>query len=130
MIAPMILAALVASDPGGAAVDPARAPEAAAAPAPEAVRAVLLEGKFPDAPGKSVMLGKCGICHSVDYVSNNRLTPAQWKGTVAKMRRFGAPMTDDEAAVLTEYLGRYWTTDLPEPRAKPVPPPRGALPSR
>ena len=65
-----------------------------------------------------------------DYVTQQRLTPKQWQGTVEKMRRFGSPLTDDEVKLLSAYLARYWTVDLPERRPAPVKPPPGALPSR
>jgi hypothetical protein len=46
------------------------------------------------------------------------------------MRKFGAPLTDEEVKSLSSYLARYWTVDLPEWRPRPVPPPKGALPSK
>jgi hypothetical protein len=47
------------------------------------------------------------------------------------MRKFGAPLTDDEVKLVSEYLGRNWTPDLPDPRpAKAVAPPEGSLPKR
>jgi hypothetical protein len=62
-------------------------------------------------------------------VTQQRLTAKQWTGIVEKMRKFGAPLTDDEVKLVAEYLARNWTTDLPDPRpAKAVAPPEGSLP--
>ncbi len=100
---------------------------AGAAPDPNAE---LLAGKMPDEPARAVVQGKCLLCHSADYVTQQRLTPAQWQKTVEKMRKFGAPLTDDEVKQVSEYLSKHWTVDLPERRPPPAPPPRSAAPSR
>ena len=134
MIPALLAAALLAAAPE--AKSPA--PAAAAAPAKpadakaaDALRLDLVSGKLPADPARDVVLGKCVICHSEEYVTQQRLTAGQWKGTVEKMRKFGAPLTDDEVKLVSEYLGRNWTTDLPDPRpGKAVAPPKGSLPKR
>jgi hypothetical protein len=91
----------------------------------------LAAGLLPEDPARAVVQGKCLICHTADYVTQQRLTPGQWQKTVEKMRRFGAPLSDDEVKLVSGYLGRTWTVDLPEPRPpKPVAPPKGSLPAR
>ena len=137
MIAALALAALLAADraaPAAAEVKPAEA-KAAAAPAQpadakaDALRMELVSGVMPEDPARAVVQGKCLICHSGEYVSQQRLTPGQWQKTVEKMRKFGSPLTDDEVKQVSEYLGRNWTTSLPDPKpAKAVAPPRGSLP--
>ena len=87
----------------------------------------LVAGKLPDDPARALLRGKCLICHSADYVTQQRLTPAQWQKTVEKMRKFGAPMNDAEAEHLASYLGRNWTVELPERRPAPVRAPRSAV---
>ena len=118
---PALLAAslLLAAEP--AATAPAAAPSDQAA---------LLEGKLPDEPARSVLQAKCLICHTGEYVTLQRLTPAQWQKTVEKMRKFGAPLTDEEVKSLSAYLGKHWTVDLPDRPPRPVAPPQGALPSK
>ena len=101
-----------------------------AKPVAPANQAALLAGKLPDEPGRAVLQGKCLTCHTADYVTQQRLTSKQWQGTVEKMRRFGAPLTDDEVKVLSEYLGRHWTVDLPQRQPAPVKPPAGAIPGK
>jgi hypothetical protein len=84
----------------------------------------LLEGTMPDDPGKPLVQGKCLLCHSADYLTQQRLTAGQWEKTVEKMRKFGTPANDEEAKLMTAYLARYWTQDLPPPRPVRAPAPR------
>lgn len=116
----LVLAVLLSGGPAG---------EAEASPAP-ADPAALVQGKLPDEPARAVLQAKCLICHTVDYVTQQRLTPGQWLKTVEKMRKFGAPLSDEEVKPLADYLGRHWTVDLPERRPAPVSPPAGSVPSR
>ncbi len=122
MSAAILLAILLTAGPDADAKKDAAA--AAAPPPPD--RAALVAGKLPDEPGRAVVQGKCLICHSVEYVTTQRLTPAQWQKTVDKMRKFGAPLTDEDVKVLSDYLGRNWTADLPERRPEPVAAPPGS----
>jgi hypothetical protein len=46
------------------------------------------------------------------------------------MRKFGTPASDEEAKVMTDYLARYWTPDLPAFRVVRAPPPRGSVPGK
>jgi sulfite dehydrogenase (cytochrome) subunit B len=60
-----------------------------------------------DGPGHDLTLGRCVICHSVEYIPAN--APSQnrvgWQKTIQKMReKFGAPITDDEARQILDYL--------------------------
>ncbi len=134
MIPALVAAALLAAAPEAKTAAPAPAAaqaKPAEAKAGDALRVELVAGKLPEDPAREVVLGKCVICHSEEYVTQQRLTPGQWKGTVEKMRKFGAPLTDDEVKLVSEYLGRNWTPDLPDPRpAKAVAAPKGSLPKR
>jgi mono/diheme cytochrome c family protein len=63
------------------------------------------------APGPNLELAQshCGICHSVDYISTQPRTFASprtvWTAEVAKMRKaYGAPMTDEDAVKIVDYL--------------------------
>jgi hypothetical protein len=89
----------------------------------------LTGGAFPDeAPEMNLLRSRCVICHGLDYVAQQRLTAAQWEKTVAKMRKWGAPVDDDQAKTLVSFLAHYWTPELPERRFPVSPAPRGALP--
>jgi mono/diheme cytochrome c family protein len=60
--------------------------------------------------GSELVASRCASCHSLDYVLINSpfLSQEQWQASVAKMRSFGAPMTDDEARAIVGYLaGAY-----------------------
>jgi Spy/CpxP family protein refolding chaperone len=84
----------------------------------------LVDGQMPDDPAKPLVQGKCMLCHSEDYLTQQRLTETQWQKTVEKMRKFGTPANDDEAKKISDYLARYWTQDLPPARPVRAAPPR------
>ncbi len=90
----------------------------------------LVEGRLPDDPARPLVQGKCMLCHTAEYVTQQRLTAGQWQKTVEKMRKFGTPATDEEAKIITDYLARNWTTDLAPLRAVRTPPPRGSIPGK
>jgi hypothetical protein len=108
------------------------APPAPPAPPPptsnEVTRALAVLGQFPPGPELNVFAAKCAICHSTQYIAQQRLTAAQWEKTVKKMKGWGAPIDDDEATMLARYFSVHFPVDLgPPPIALVVPPP-GALP--
>jgi len=104
-------------------------PPPAPPPAPAIDRAALLEGKLPEgAPESSLIMGQCQICHNFEYLTQQRLTDAGWKKTIEKMRKFGAVLTDDQAATLVAFAVRYWNPDLPGRTWKAGPAPKGATP--
>jgi hypothetical protein len=94
----------------------------------EEARAQALRGEFPAGPEVDVLLGRCAICHSTQYLTMQRLTPAQWEKTLKKMKGWGAPIDDAEIAALQRYLGAYFTPALPAPALAVVAPPDGAVP--
>lgn len=60
-----------------------------------------------DGPGRELFVARCTVCHSIDYVEMHTSfgTRALWETEVAKMRNaFKAPMSDDDARVIVEYL--------------------------
>ena len=60
-----------------------------------------------DGPGKDLTSGRCAICHSLEYIPSNApaMDRAAWQKTVQKMReRFGAPISDEEAQRILDYL--------------------------
>jgi len=114
MIRALLGAAALAATVAGAAAD-----------APGDPTQALVAGQMPDDPAKPLVQGKCLLCHSADYLTQQRLTKAQWQGTVEKMRKFGTPADDQEAMIIVAYLARYWTQDLPPSR-----PVRAAVPRK
>ena len=60
-----------------------------------------------DAPGRDLTTGRCIICHSLEYIPSNApaMNRAAWQKTIQKMKdRFGAPLTEDEAKQILDYL--------------------------
>jgi mono/diheme cytochrome c family protein len=75
-------------------------PGAAAAPSEPLVQ-------LRDGAGREVAASRCVICHSLEYIPANApaMDRAGWQKSVQKMReRFGAPITDEEATAILEYL--------------------------
>ena len=97
-------------------------------PAPAIDRAALLAGQLPESAQTELINAQCRICHSTDYLTQQRLSEPAWKKTIDKMRKFGANLTDAEAASLVAFAARYWNPDLPPRAWSPVPLPAGALP--
>jgi mono/diheme cytochrome c family protein len=62
-------------------------------------------------PGRDTVEAACGTCHTPNYIRMNSpfLTPDQWKAEVTKMRTaYGAPIDDDAANEVLQYLGRFY----------------------
>lgn len=64
-----------------------------------------------DGSARDLTASRCAICHSLDYIPSNApvMDRTGWQKTVQKMReRFGAPITDEEAQQILDYLaGSY-----------------------
>ena len=61
-----------------------------------------------EGPGRDVTAAHCASCHSLEYIPANApaMDRAGWQKTVQKMReRFGAPISEEEAQVILDYLG-------------------------
>lgn len=57
--------------------------------------------------GRDLTVARCIVCHSLEYIPSNApaMNRAAWQKTIQKMRdRFGAPITDDEARQILDYL--------------------------
>ena len=63
--------------------------------------------RLKEGPGRDLTQGRCAICHSLDYIPNNApaMDRTAWSKTIQKMRdRFGAPISDQEAQQILDYL--------------------------
>lgn len=94
----------------------------------EVTRAMALRGEFPPGPELNVFAAKCAICHSTQYIAQQRLTAGQWEKTIKKMKGWGAPIDDDEATLLARYFSVHFPVDLGPPQYALVVPPPGAVP--
>ncbi|MGQ0702739.1 MAG: molybdopterin-dependent oxidoreductase [Gemmatimonadales bacterium] len=82
---------------------------AAPAPAEESLPRIGARiGPLPDGPGKSLAERACLSCHSADLLRQQRLTERQWTAAVAKMRGWGAPLSEKDGVDLAGYLARHF----------------------
>lgn len=92
-------------------------------PAPVAASAVATASV---ADAKTLIRTRCQICHSIQHVTQQRLTAAQWSATVEKMLKWGAPLTPEEGAAIAAKLAAEQPADAPDPPTRRVPTPEGA----
>jgi sulfite dehydrogenase (cytochrome) subunit B len=101
------VAAAVAAAVGAATLS--AAPRAASeAPRTAAAEVTTLR----DGQGRDLTVGRCIICHSVEYIPANApaMDRAAWQKTIQKMKdRFGAPITDEEAKQILDYLAANYS---------------------
>lgn len=83
-----------------------------------------------DAPEMLQLKSACQVCHTLQYVTQQRLTEPQWKKTVEKMIKFGAPVPPTESARLVAFLAARLTPDFADPAPVRVAAPDGALPRK
>ena len=60
-----------------------------------------------DGAGRDLTVGTCMTCHSIEYIPSNApaMNRAAWQKTIQKMReRFDAPITDEQAKQILDYL--------------------------
>lgn len=74
---------------------------------------------------EALLIARCAVCHSTDLIVQQRLARPAWEATVAKMRHWGAELSEEEAGLLVEYLaGRYHATapdHLPDEQHEAIP---------
>jgi hypothetical protein len=61
--------------------------------------------------GYSIARGKCGICHSLDYILYQppQMSQAQWTAEALKMQRsYGAPLDANEIKLVGIYLATIY----------------------
>ena len=124
------------SGPGGEGGGPAASAPASASAAsgtvpaaPALDRAALLRGELPAGPETEIVRSRCQICHTLEYVTQQRLTEPQWEKTLAKMQKWGSPITDEERKRLAPYLAAVWPKELDAPGYPRVATPPGAVPA-
>ena len=91
---------------------------------------LLAQAQLPDDPARAVVQQKCMICHTTEYVTQQRLSEGAWQKTVEKMRKFGSPITDEEMAPVVAYLSKNWTPSTPPGPVTLAPLPKGSLPPK
>jgi hypothetical protein len=69
------------------------------------------QDRFPEAPGRDVLLLACTQCHAIGKMLTAKLTADQWQFTVYDMVARGSPVYADDVQVLTRYLQDNFATD-------------------
>ncbi|MSO18983.1 MAG: helix-hairpin-helix domain-containing protein [Acidobacteria bacterium] len=59
---------------------------------------------LPDGAGKETVAGICTQCHSLAFVTESRLSKADWEYIVTDMIGRGAPLMEDEIQPVIDYL--------------------------
>ena len=63
--------------------------------------------------GRDVTTARCAVCHSLDYITMVApvMNRAAWEKSVQKMIDvFGAPMGEQDASLIVEYLGQNYAS--------------------
>jgi cytochrome c5 len=66
-----------------------------------------------DGPGRELTAARCTVCHSVDYIEmvSPAMNRAAWEKSLRKMiDTFGAPITEEEARQILDYLSEHYST--------------------
>ena len=76
------------------------------------LRAAAQDGSR-DQEAMQLVANRCGICHSTDLVTQQRLDRPRWTATVDKMIRWGAGLSPEERDRLVEYLVMQYHPNKP-----------------
>ena len=63
---------------------------------------------LPESEGKAALEAYCVKCHALTKVLQNRQTMIGWQQTVENMIGRGAELSDDDAAVIVDYLAKHF----------------------
>lgn len=74
--------------------------------------------QFPDAPGKDTVQKVCGTCHGADVVVVKGMSRPAWGQVIASMVTRGAKGTDQEFAVVLDYLSKNFPPGPPAVAAR------------
>ncbi|MEQ1947108.1 MAG: hypothetical protein ABL995_07955 [Bryobacteraceae bacterium] len=61
---------------------------------------------LPNGAGKDVVVKACTSCHDADSFASQRHTKEEWKAVVDTMIGYGAEVTEEQSAVIVEYLAK------------------------
>jgi mono/diheme cytochrome c family protein len=72
-----------------------------------------------DAPGRELTVARCAVCHSLDYIQMNSavMNRTAWEKSVRKMiERFGAPISEEDAKTILDYLTTHYSPSSATPQ--------------
>lgn len=67
-----------------------------------------------DQEAMQLVANRCGICHSTDLVTQQRLDRPRWTATVNKMIRWGAMLSSEERTALVNYFADRYHSNAPD----------------
>jgi competence protein ComEA len=70
---------------------------------------------LPDGPGKDVTVRMCGICHEARRAASVRLTVDGWAAVIDSMIKRGAKGSEEDAAVVLDYLSTHFLGEAAQP---------------
>ncbi len=104
-----------ASGTGPASASAAAASLAAnSAPGPAAVAPLSAD------EGALLYATACTSCHTGEFVAGSRISLKGWTGEVAKMRKWGAPVEEEQAAPLAAWLAQKYPVGEAPPAAETI----------
>lgn len=74
---------------------------ASASPAPQAKK---WADQMPDGEGKTLIVAKCQLCHTLERVVTSHRTKDDWQAVISLMVEQGADLTDDQSKTVVDYL--------------------------
>ncbi len=76
---------------------------------------LFAQDTLPEGPGKQETLRVCGACHEAAKATSVKLTREGWVETIDRMKAFGAEGTDEEFAIVLEYLAANFQGEVVRP---------------
>ena len=74
------------------------------------------QDKLTSGPGSTLTENKCKICHELQHIRRTPLSRGEWGDNLRNMRERGTPMTDEELAIILDYLSTYYSrAEAPPP---------------
>jgi len=102
----VILACAVGCAPKTPASTTVATPPATPVTAPAPSTAAASSEQLPEGAGRQILMSACVACHGLREVTKFRgfYTREQWRDIVRTMVDYGAPVSQKDAEVLTDYL--------------------------
>ena len=72
---------------------------------------VRTHGPVPDGPGRRILLNTCTMCHDLGRIRLGRRTSEEWEETLIAMLNEGAPLNDEDFALVHHYLSENFNIE-------------------
>ena len=63
-------------------------------------------GPIPEGRGKEIVLNICTMCHDLSRIKLGRRSTEEWEETLISMLNEGAPLSDENFAIVHQYLSK------------------------